>query len=272
MSRWQACAKINLFLHVVKRLDCGYHELQTVYQLIDWCDELEFNGTSDGSIVRVVPIEGIAESDDLTVRAARLLRDRFPGPRGVNISVRKHVPVGAGLGGGSSCAATTLIALNSLWNLDLDVDTLAAIGAQIGADVPVFVRGRNAWAEGLGEILSDISLNEQLYLVVYPGVAVSTARVFREFNASGCRTKVSAEDFSLGALGNDLEAVTCRLYPEVQALIDWLRPHGAARMTGSGSSVFMSLESRQSGEALLARLPQGWVGRIALGQGSQAEC
>lgn len=263
-----APAKINLFLHVVGQFEDGYHELQTVFQLLDWCDELEFETTRDGSINRAVPLPGIAEQSDITIRTARHLRRKFPGPQGVVIRCRKHLPVGAGLGGGSSNAATTLLALNELWELGLDLAQLAEIGVQIGADVPVFVYGKNAWAQGRGEVLSDISIPEQLFVIVYPACQVSTKRVFEAFRGQGYREKCSLESIEALPGSNDLEATTCRLYPEVHRAVEWMRDWGKPRMTGTGSAVFMPIENHQVGEKIMAKLPSAWTGRICLGRGS----
>ncbi len=263
-----APAKINLFLHVTGRFDDGYHELQTAYHLIDWCDEIEFELTSDGSIGRGRDIEGVEEANDITVLAARKLRSRFPGSEGVMIRCNKHIPIGAGLGGGSSDGATTLLALNELWELGAELGQLAEIGLELGADVPVFIFGKNAWAEGRGEILSGVSVNEQLYLVVYPGFSVSTARVFEAFHGVPYTEKIDNEQFSTGDTVNDLEAITCTLYPEVRTLIDFLKQWGLTRMTGSGSAAFMPIQSREFGESIIAELPAAWIGRVCLGQAS----
>ena len=267
MNCWYAPAKLNLFLHIVGRLDNGYHELQTVYQFIDWKDELEFTVTLDGRIRRPCEVVGISEEKCLTVKAARALRDRHQGIEGVDIQLKKHIPVGSGLGGGSSDAAVTLIALNKLWDLNLSDDEVAEIGAQVGADVPVFVYGRNAWAEGKGEILSDISLSENLYLVVVPSVEVSTRRVFQECRLSPYRTRVTVQDFYDGSVCNDLEQTACRLYPKVSNALKWLGRYGPARMTGSGGAVFLQIESEQQAQKILQELPPGCQGKVCLASG-----
>lgn len=268
MLKRLAPAKINLFLHVTGRFNDGYHELQTVYHLIDWCDEIQFELTSDGSIARGRAIEGVEEANDITVLAARKLRSRFPGSQGVIIRCKKHIPIGAGLGGGSSDAATTLLALNELWELGVELNQLAEMGLELGADVPVFIFGKNAWAEGRGEILSGASVSEQLYLVVYPGFSVSTARVFAAFHGTPYTEKIANEPFSTDEMVNDLEAITCTLYPEMRKLIGFLKKWGLARMTGSGSAAFLPIQSREIGESIIAELPAAWVGRVCLGQSS----
>ncbi len=265
---WLAPAKINLFLHVVGRYGDGYHELQTVFQLLDWCDELELKCTNDGSIFRETALPGIAEQSDITIRTARLLRQKYPGSEGVVIHCRKNLPIGAGLGGGSSDAATTLLALNELWELSLDRLQLAEIGALIGADVPVFVHGKNAWAQGRGEELSEISIPEQLYIVVFPACQVSTRRVFEAFHGTAYREKLALSSVAMLPLSNDLEAVTCRLYPQVRLALEWLQNWGTPRMTGSGSAVFMPIENHQLGRSILAELPSAWTGRVCVGRGS----
>ncbi len=268
MKIWHAPAKLNLFLHVVGCLENGYHQLQTVYQFIDWKDELAFEVTRDGRISRPFEVTGIPEDQCLTVKAARVLRDQFPGTEGVNIRLEKTIPVGSGLGGGSSDAATTLTALNNLWNLELSDDELAEIGASVGADVPVFIHGKNAWAEGKGEILSEISLSERLYLVAVPSVEVSTRRVFQECGLSLYRDRISMQDFYDGAVCNDLEQTACRLYPEVRLALEWLNQYGEARMTGSGGAVFVEVKSKKQTEKILQQQPPGYRCRICVGIGS----
>ncbi len=268
MLTWKAPAKINLFLHVVGQYEDGYHELQTAYQMLDWHDELEFESTRDGRIRRRRPIQGIAESEDITIRTAHCLRRLFPGAEGVIIRCQKKLPIGAGLGGGSSDAAATLLALNELWNLRVNEERLAEVGALIGADVPVFVHGRNAWAEGRGEVLSNLSIPERMYLVVYPNRLASTERVFREFRGTPFRERIPKEAFDGQLLGNDLEAVTCRLYPEVRTLIEHLKQWGKPRMTGSGSAVYLPIESRAMGESIRLELPAECLSRVCVGQAS----
>ena len=268
MTTWLAPAKLNLFLHVVNRFDDGYHELQTVYQLIDWNDELRFDITSDGHIRRISSIEKIPETEDLTVRAALALRNQNPGTQGVNIHLKKNIPIGGGLGGGSSNAATTLTALNELWNLNLSIEKLAEIGITLGADIPVFLNGKNAWAEGRGEILSDIEIPQRLYLVVAPPVEVSTKIVFQNCQFASFRPKITIEDFFKETTGNDLEETACEFYPEVKSLLQWLRSLGPARMTGSGGAVFLQIQSVQQGEEILAKLPPTCRGRICTGEGA----
>jgi len=261
---WPAPVKINLFLHVVGRRADGYHELQTVFRFLDFGDEIEFSRRDDGRILRTIDIPGIAESDDLCLRAAHALRD-WTGTRfGADIALAKRVPVGSGLGGGSSDAATTLIALNTIWELGLEQAELLVIAVGLGADVPVFVFGRSAWGEGVGDILEALTLPPGgWYVVVTPPVAVSTARVFAAFKLTPENRAITIRDFLGGGGRNDLEPVVCGLYPEVDRVLRWLRQFGAARMTGSGGSVFLAVTDRAQGQEILAARPSGCTGFVA---------
>ena len=267
MTIWYAPAKLNLFLHVVGQLDDGYHDLQTVYQLIDWQDELEFKVTQNGRIRRPVEVDDIPEEQCLTVRAACALRERYPGDAGVDIVLRKSIPIGSGLGGGSSDAATTLVALNTLWSLNLSNEELADIGAKVGADVSVFIFGKNAWAEGRGEKLSNISLPRTTFYIVVPEVPVSTSRVFQEGNFTPFRARVSKSDFFEGNVGNDLEQTACKLYPEVEFALNWLSKFGSPRMSGSGGAVFLPIETAEATIPIAQQLPCGYQGRVCMGVG-----
>jgi 4-diphosphocytidyl-2-C-methyl-D-erythritol kinase len=264
-AAWPAPAKINLFLHVVGRRPNGYHLLQTAFQLLDFGDSLEFAPRADDRIARHADYDGIVDDDDLVVRAARALQRHAGHPRGADIVVRKSIPQGGGLGGGSSDAATTLVALNALWELGLDEDTLAAIGLGLGADVPVFVRGRAAFAEGVGELLTPIEPPEDHYLVVHPGCAVSTAEVFKHADLTRHTPAITIRAFLEGAGANDCEAVVRKLQPEVGAALDWLRDYGAARLTGTGACVFLRCRSRSDAQQLRDRLPGRWRGFVARG-------
>jgi len=271
---WPAPAKLNLFLHVVGRRPDGRHLLQTVFQFLDLCDCLAFEVTPAGGIRRARPVPGVAEEADLCLRAARLLGARAGVRRGVVIHLDKRLPLGGGLGGGSSDAATTLHALNRLWGLGLPADELAALGLELGADVPVFVRGQAAWAEGVGERLEPVALPEPWYVVVAPPVPVSTARIFQAFSAqprlTGYRAPITIRDFRAGRCGNDLEAVACGLHPEVAQALAWLGRQGTAagpaRMTGSGACVFLPVADRASGRRIVEALPDAWTGFLARGR------
>lgn len=262
---WPAPAKINLFLHVTGRRPDGYHSLQTAFQFLDRCDRLEFSLRPDDRIVREADYDAVAAADDLVVRAALALRAAAGGIPGANIRVRKQIPMGGGLGGGSSDAATTLAALNALWELGLDSRALARIALTLGADIPVFLFGQAAWAEGVGELLTPVAMREDWYLLVHPGCAVSTAEVFNHPDLTRNTPAITIRDFLKGAGANDCEAVVRKLYPQVASAIDWLRERGDARMTGTGSCVFLRYQSRGEAQAVLEELPPQWTGFVARG-------
>lgn len=262
-----APAKLNLFLHVLGRRADGYHQLQTLFQLLDYGDRLEFRRTSDGVIAVAVepPLAGVPAADNIVYRAARALRDRYPGPEGVNIRIHKRLPVGGGLGGGSSDAATALVGLNRLWRLDLDLETLCALGLELGADVPVFLRGRSAWAEGVGERLTPVSLPAAWYLVIEPDCQVSTAAVFAHPQLTRDTPPMKIRAFFGEGAGNDCAAVVEALYPQVRAARRWLERHAAARLTGTGACLFARFASREQAAAVLAQVPAPWSGFVARG-------
>ena len=265
---WPAPAKINLFLHIVGKRPDGYHELQTVFQFIDYGDELYFELTKDGRIGRTYDL-GFTEDVDLCLRAANLLKAYASPQCGVQISITKRLPMGGGLGGGSSDAATVLIALNHLWKLGLSRYALAELGLSLGADVPVFVMGKSAWAEGVGELLTPIELAENWFIVLNPQISVSTAQIFsnNRLTATPQMKKIRALetgiDSSFGE--NQLEAIVRAEYPQVNSLIEWLSKYGKPRMSGSGGSVFMPVSSQQKGLAILAKRPSYSVGFVAKG-------
>ncbi len=261
---WPAPAKLNLFLHVIGRREDGYHDLQTVFQLLDYGDDLAFTVRRDGNVVRYGNA-GVAAEEDICVRAGRLLREASGTTLGADIRITKRVPIGGGLGGGSSDAATTLIALNRLWNLGLSVAELCALGLQMGADVPVFLRGRTAWAEGVGEKLTPLNLPQRWYVVVAPPVTVSTASVFARHKLTVDTRPITIRDFLAGRGRNDLEALVRGIYPEVDNALRWLGAYGAARMTGTGSSVFLPVESEAEGRRILEQRPSAYQGFIAQG-------
>lgn len=262
---WPAPAKINLFLHVVGRRADGYHLLQTVFRFLDFDDALSFEPRSDGRIVAAHALPGVDPETDLTVRAARKLRDAAGVEAGATISLAKRIPMGGGLGGGSSDAATTLIALNRLWGCGLSSAELQALGLALGADVPIFIHGRSAFAEGVGERFSDISLPPAWYLLTMPDAAVPTADIFRAADLRRDTPAMRAADWVPGAGRNDLEPVACRLYPEVAAHLAWLRERAPARMSGSGACCFAEFEAEAAARAALAALPAGMRGLVARG-------
>jgi 4-diphosphocytidyl-2-C-methyl-D-erythritol kinase len=252
---WPAPAKINLFLHVTGRRADGYHSLQTLFQFLDYGDSLSFEITADGSIARAAPLVGVTEDIDLTLRAARTLKAASGTDKGARITLVKRLPIGGGLGGGSSDAATTLLALNRLWGLNWPLPELARLGLGLGADVPVFIHGRAAWAEGVGEVLTAAEPAESWYVVLIPPVSVSTARVFEALQLTVFTPAITIRAFLTGRTGNELEPVVRRLYPEVGKTLDWLRRFGDARMSGSGSCVFLPVARADAGHALLAQCP-----------------
>ena len=263
-----APAKLNLFLHVVGRRDDGYHLLQSVFRLIDRSDTLRFRVREDGDIRRVSELRGVPPEDDLVVRAARLLKEASGTPLGADIEVEKTIPLGGGLGGGSSDAATTLLALDRLWKTGFGSEALAELAPTLGADVPFFLFGTSAWVEGTGERLAAIELPECWYLVLTPPVQVPTGTVFAAPELTRDTEPLKMADFSAqqqDRFRNDLEAVVVARFPEVRASLEWLRQHGRARMTGSGSCVFAEFDSRVAAQRVLDRLPAPMTGFIAKG-------
>lgn len=266
-SAWPAPAKLNLFLRILGRRPDGYHRLQTVFQLLDWGDTVRLRVREDGRIQRIAA-QGYAvpEQEDLVVRAAKLLQSAAKIAQGADIGVEKVIPLGGGFGGGSSDAATVLVALNHLWKAGLDEDQLAALGLQLGADVPVFVRGRSAWAEGVGEELTPLSLAPAAYLVVDTGVCVPTAELFQTPDLTRDAPPATIADFVSGsALGNAFEPVLRRRSEAVEATLQVLSQLGPAALTGTGGGCFVRLRTRADAEAARARLPQGFRAWVAEG-------
>ncbi len=264
-SDYPAPAKLNLFLHVVGRRADGYHLLQTVFRLLDFGDTLRFSPRADGDVVLANPLPGVPSESDLTVRAARLLQAETGCRKGVNIQVDKRLPMGGGLGGGSSDAATVLLALNHLWRLGLSRRRLQDIGVTLGADVPVFIHGRNAFAEGVGEDLRTLDLPPAWYVVLEPPAQVPTAAIFGAPELKRDSPPMAATDWRPGIGGNDLEAVAVARFPAVAEYLEWLSAFGDARMSGSGACVFAAYASRTEAEAVYSRLPEGMRGWVAAG-------
>lgn len=260
-----APAKLNLFLHITGRRPDGYHNLQTVFQLLDYGDTLGFTPLPEPRLEFSCSEPDLAGSDNLVLQAARLLQPSATVPAGCRIHLDKRLPAGGGLGGGSSDAATTLLALNQLWRCALPDSTLRALGLQLGADVPVFLSGHSAWAEGVGEILQPLDLPERWYVVLSPACHVATARIFSHPSLTRNSAPLRMPAFPFLGSKNDCESVTCLLYPEVRAALDWLGGHAEARMTGTGSSVFASFTSQELASAVLARRPAGLAGFVARG-------
>jgi 4-diphosphocytidyl-2-C-methyl-D-erythritol kinase len=267
-----APAKLNLFLHVTGRRPDGYHLLQSVFQLIDRADTLHFDLRSDGRIVRTTEVAGVPEEQDLIVRALRLLAGEYRRRHGrdvpgIDIAVEKVLPMGGGLGGGSSDAATALMAANHLWQAGLSQDELMALGLPLGADIPFFIFGQTAFAEGVGEALQPVAGPDCWYVVVEPGVSVPTPAVFSAPDLTRDTKPVTISDFSrdlagsseLGSFGkNDLQAVAVRLFPPVAEAVEWLGRYGRARMTGSGACVFCAFSSESEADVVLAQVPACW--------------
>ena len=246
--RWPAPAKLNLFLHVTGKRADGYHDLQTVFQLIDLADDIHIEVRPDGVIERPAGAQGVAPDADLVVRAARALQAAARSSLGANLNVTKRIPMGGGLGGGSSDAATVLVALNRMWNCGLSEDDLAAIGINLGADVPVFVRGRSAWAEGRGERLTPIELPPRWFALVHPKVHVPTAEVFQAPELTRNSPAITMLGFLEPGGRNDFEPVVRACYPEVARALDWLGQFAPARLTGTGSCIFAPCASRNEAQ------------------------
>ena len=262
---WPAPAKLNLMLRVVGRREDGYHLLQTVFQFLDVADRLQFHVRPDGQVRRISPLSGVPEEQDLVVRAARLLQQESGVTLGADIHLEKQLPMGGGLGGGSSDAATTLVALNQLWNLGFDEDRLAALGLGLGADVPVFVRGYAAWAEGVGEELVPIDVPEPWYLVIVPPCHVSTVDVFTDPELTRDSPRITIPDFLAGRSENDCMAVVSRRYPEVAEAMEWLSQYAEPRLTGTGACVFAAFEDETSARQVWQQLPGHFQGLVARG-------
>ncbi len=260
-----APAKLNLFLHVVGRRADGYHLLQTAFRFIDYGDEISLVVRADGEIRRTTALEGVPAEQDLTVRAARALQQETGCREGADIGVVKRLPMGGGLGGGSSDAATTLIALNRLWRTGLSRGGLQQIALKLGTDVPVFVFGENAFAEGIGERLQALRLPSAWYLVLVPELAVSTAEIFSAAELTRNTNAITIAAFSVGRGHNDLEPVVCRRYPQVARHLEWLQRYGDARMTGSGACVFCAFDSEEQARRVLGELPADMRGFVARG-------
>ena len=269
---WPAPAKLNLSLHVTGRRADGYHDLQTIFQLISLSDQLSFDLREDGRIVRLdyegstaQSLRDVAEDQDLCVRAARALQTRSGVKLGVTIRLRKTIPVGGGLGGGSSDAATTLVALNALWACGLSTDELAAIGITLGADVPVFIRGRSGVGEGVGERLTPVELPNSWFVVIHPGVAVPTRDVFQAPELTRNSPVLTIPALLAFGCRNDCEPVVRERYPEVAAALDWLGRYASARLTGTGSCLFARFASAAEAERVAARVPDVWRAYVVQG-------
>lgn len=263
---WPAPAKLNLFLHIVGRRADGYHLLQTAFQLLDWGDAIRLRVREDGAIRRIGSLAGVDPDADLAVRAARALQAASGTTLGADIAIDKRIPMGGGLGGGSSDAATTLVALDALWRTGLAEDDLAGLGLGLGADVPVFVRGRSAWAEGVGERLTPLDLPERWYVVVDPGATVPTADLFAAPELTRDAPRLTIPRFLAGEpTNNAFEPVVRGRFPAVAMALDWLGAYGAARLSGSGGCLFVAVDTRETAAGIVDNCPPGLRAHVARG-------
>jgi 4-diphosphocytidyl-2-C-methyl-D-erythritol kinase len=264
--RLPAPAKLNLLLRIVGRRDDGYHLLQTVFQFIDLCDWVTLRYRDDGEIRLLTPLPGVPEEADLTVRAAKALKEATGVKAGVEISIEKHLPMGGGLGGGSSDAATTLLGLNRLWGAGLTTEALMMLGLRLGADVPVFVKGRSAWAEGVGEQLTPLDLPEPWYVVLVPNCQVATGRVFSAQGLTRDNSPIKITDFVAGRQENHCLPVVLSLYPEVGAAMSDLSRYAQARLTGTGACVFAEFSDELGAREAAEVLGASWQAFVAPGK------
>ncbi|HAU5676449.1 4-(cytidine 5'-diphospho)-2-C-methyl-D-erythritol kinase [Citrobacter sp. Ce006] len=271
MTHWPSPAKLNLFLYITGQRADGYHTLQTLFQFLDYGDTIDIAPRGDGEIRLLTPVEGVAHEDNLIVRAARLLMkvasesNRLPQGSGADISIEKRLPMGGGLGGGSSNAATVLVALNHLWQCGLSVDELAALGLTLGADVPVFVRGHAAFAEGVGEILTPVEPEEKWYLVAHPGVSIPTPVIFKDPDLPRNTPKRSIKTLLKCEFGNDCEVIARKRFREVDAALSWLLEYAPSRLTGTGACVFAEFDTESRARQVLEQAPEWLKGFVAKG-------
>lgn len=262
---WPSPAKLNLFLYITGQRANGYHELQTLFQFVDYGDSLGFMPRTDGKIVLTTPVPGVADEDNLVVRAARLLQHYTHNTQGVDIALTKRIPMGGGLGGGSSNAATVLIALNTLWNCGLTDEQLAALGVKLGADVPVFVMGHAAFAEGIGEVLYPVDPEEKWYLVAHPGIHIPTPAIFGDPELIRNTQKRPINVLLSTAWTNDCQPIARKRFCEVEQLVSWLLEYAPSRMTGTGACVFAEFNSEHEAREVLRQVPAWVSGFVAKG-------
>ncbi len=264
-------AKLNLFLYVTGQRADGYHTLQTLFQFLDYGDTLSFTRRQDGQVCLLTPVDGVPNDENLIVRAARLLMQaaqqsqRLPEGCGADIGIEKRLPMGGGLGGGSSNAATVLVALNALWRCGLSVDELATLGLTLGADVPVFVRGHAAFAEGVGEVLTPVTVAEKWYLVAHPGVSIPTPVIFKDPDLLRNTPKRSIETLLKCEFSNDCEVIARKRFHEVDAALSWLLEYAPSRLTGTGACVFAEFETESAARQVLEQAPEWLHGFVARG-------
>ncbi len=254
----QAPAKLNLFLHILGKRDDGYHNIQTVFQIIDLADNLTFSPNDSGNITIKTMSADINLKSKLVYKAASTLQPMSTRAVGCHIDLDKNIPIGAGLGGGSSDAATTLLALNKLWNINLSTDELCQIGVKLGADVPVFIHGHSAWAEGIGERISPIQLPQKYYLIINPRCQINTKQIYQHPKLPRNSEKLKLEQYQIGMGHNDFTTLAAQLEPEIQAAINWLSQHASAQLTGSGACVFATFESLTTAIKVAEKTPKKW--------------
>lgn len=269
---WPAPAKLNLFLHITGRRSDGYHQLQTVFQFLDYHDELYFSIRQDNQITLTPALKNVANDDNLVIRAARLLQQKTRCDLGVDIQIEKRLPLGGGIGGGSSNAATTLVALNQIWNLGVSLEDLMALGLTLGADVPIFIKGEASWAEGIGEKLSPINLPEPWYLLLIPPCQVSTREIFLDSQLTRDTSAIKIHNFLSGHGRNDFEPVVRRRYPEVAEALDWLAQFAPARMTGTGACVFAAFADFNTAAQVAEQITAPFKGVVTKGLNRSPLC
>ncbi|MFI3219866.1 MAG: 4-(cytidine 5'-diphospho)-2-C-methyl-D-erythritol kinase [Methylococcales bacterium] len=264
-EKYPAPAKLNLMLRIVGQRADGYHLLQTVFQFVDLCDWISFHPAADGRVSLQKPLAGVAEADDLTVRAANLLKAETGCKLGVSIAVEKNLPMGGGLGGGSSDAATTLVVLNKLWQLKISTEKLMTLGLSLGADVPIFVYGHSAWAEGVGEKIEKITVPEQWVVIIKPDCHVNTGEIFSTKELTRNSKSIKIADFVAGQHQNDCIEVVCQRYPSVQSALADLADFSEARLTGTGACVFAQFDSQELADRAYQSLKSKWQVYLAKG-------
>ena len=262
---WTAPAKLNLFLHITGRREDGYHLLQTIFQFVEFGDKLFFEVTRDGKISLSPKLDGVDESENIIVKAAKLLQQKTGTPFGVNIELEKRIPMGGGLGGGSSNAATTLLALNKLWNIHFDKQQLMELGITLGADVPVFIYGQTAWAEGVGEKLKTVTAPESWYVIIFPRVNINTGTIFSSEELTRDKLPIRIRDFLDGTTENVFETIVSKRYPEVKEAINWLSQFSKTKLTGTGACIFASFETEQHAQEIAKQVPAKWQAFVTKG-------
>ncbi|WP_068545095.1 4-(cytidine 5'-diphospho)-2-C-methyl-D-erythritol kinase [Thalassotalea crassostreae] len=262
---FSSVAKINRFLHITGRRSNGYHELQTVFQFLDFGDDLRFRLRNDSNVNLLTPIDGVDNDSNLIVKAAKMLQQQSNTSKGVDIELVKRLPMGGGLGGGSSNAATTLLALNKIWNTQFSIDRLAEMGLALGADVPVFVRGKTSFAEGVGEFLTPIAVDNPWFLVTIPNCSIATGPIFQHPELPRNTAKLAINEINIEQCRNDFEKLVRKTYPEVEKTIAWLLEYAPSRLTGTGACVFSIFANKADAEKVQNLLPTGTKSFVARG-------